>query len=105
MKELRPCQAGEAQIPVDLVFWFHKSIQCNPSVIATIEEMLQAMPNVRSCFQDVLYLSAEIPTSLDFYGDGTIMMFYRLFRHPLIRSTSISSFFSFLFFFLVSHTH
>lgn len=42
--------------------------------------MLQHISKARSCFEEIYFASANIPKELDYYGDGTIMMFYRLFR-------------------------
>jgi hypothetical protein len=62
---------------IDLVFWFHRDIECNPSLIHAIEIILSKMPSVRACFDKVYFLSAGIPEKYDYYGDGTIIMFYR----------------------------
>ncbi len=70
---------------VDLIFWFHRSLECNPSVIESTEHLLAALPKTRKCFNRVHFLNANIPEELDYYGDGTIMMFYRAMRHPFIK--------------------
>ena len=93
MEEIIPCYVNEAKLPVDLVFWFHQDLDCNPSVIETVEQMLLKIPRARDCFSKVYFLSANIPADLDYYGDGTIIMFYKLLRNQFIQES-----YSYIFF-------
>lgn len=41
-KELFPCdlENSDRNLNIDLVFWFHRALECNPSIIISIKTLL-----------------------------------------------------------------
>jgi hypothetical protein len=85
MEDIIPCYPNEDKPPADIIFWFHQELECNPSVLEAVENMLKNIPRARECFSNVYFLSANVPKELDYYGDGTIIMFYKLLRNKFIQ--------------------